>query len=75
MKVQKKSAPSGKPSTKHLSKTREQDQAEQLHEILRYYRTKVDEFEKERVDWYSKLDMLRIKQEQSHKVEWELKKR
>ncbi len=55
--------------------SKQQDQAEELHQILDYYRNRVENFEKERVQWFDKLDKLRIKQDQAHKVEWELKKR
>jgi hypothetical protein len=47
----------------------------QMTEILNYYRSRVEAFEKDRVQWYDKLQQVRPKQELVHRVEWELKKR
>lgn len=46
-----------------------------MTEILNYYRSRVEAFEKDRVQWYEKLQQVRPKQELVHRVEWELKKR
>jgi hypothetical protein len=46
-----------------------------MTEILNYYRSRVEAFEKDRVQWYDKLQQVRPKQELVHRVEWELKKR
>lgn len=43
--------------------------------ILNYYRSRVEAFEKDRMQWYEKMQMIRPKQELVHRVEWELKKR
>jgi len=45
------------------------------HVLLTYYRDRIEQFERDRVEWYGRLDKLRIKPEHSHRVEWELKKR
>ena len=49
--------------------------AEPLSSILSYYRTRIDEVQKEREDWFERLETLRISQESFHKQEWELKHR
>ena len=46
-----------------------------MTEILNYYRSRVEAFEQDRVQWYGKLQQVRPKQELVHRVEWELKKR
>ncbi|CDW87267.1 UNKNOWN [Stylonychia lemnae] len=55
--------------------TKESDAGIHLTQILNYYRERVEAFEKDRIQWYQKLENIRIKQEFVHKVEWELKKR
>lgn len=44
-------------------------------ELLNYYRTRLDQFEKERDEWLEKLEGLRVSQENHHRLQWELKKR
>lgn len=46
-----------------------------LTHILNYYRDRVEAFEKDRVQWYGKLEQIRVRQDLIHKSEWELKKR
>ena len=46
-----------------------------MTEILNYYRSRVEAFEKDRMQWYEKLQHVRPRQELVHRVEWELKKR
>ena len=46
-----------------------------LSSILAYYRERVDTIQKERDEWFERLESLRISQEDYHKQEWELKKR
>lgn len=46
-----------------------------LTQILAYYRGRVESFEKDRVQWYQKLEHIRVKHDYVHKIEWELKKR
>jgi len=46
-----------------------------MTQILTYYRQRVEAFEKDRMQWYEKLQQVRPKQELVHRVEWELKKR
>ncbi len=48
---------------------------EPLTTILEYYRSRVDEIQKERDEWFERLETLRISQESFHKQEWELKRR
>jgi hypothetical protein len=55
--------------------SKEVDMGIQMTEILNYYRSRVEAFEKDRVQWYDKLQQVRPKQELVHRVEWELKKR
>jgi hypothetical protein len=43
--------------------------------ILKYYREQVEAHEKDRKAYLEKMDMLRVKQAEAHRVEWELKKR
>ena len=46
-----------------------------LARLVDYYRHRVEAFEKERTEWLEKLEGIRISQEESHKLQWELKKR
>jgi len=46
-----------------------------LARLLDYYRQRVENFEKERVEWLQRLEAIRLSQEDNHKLEWELKKR
>jgi hypothetical protein len=46
-----------------------------MTQILGYYRSRVEAFEKDRMQWYDKLQQVRPRQELVHRVEWELKKR
>ena len=46
-----------------------------MTQILNYYRGRVEAFEKDRMQWYEKLQLIRPKQELVHRVEWEIKKR
>lgn len=57
------------------SKTQDQDVAEKGRIIVDYYRQKVESYELQRDIWYKNMEQLRIKSEQKHTVEWELKKR
>lgn len=43
--------------------------------ILKYYREQVEAHEKDRKAYLEKMEMLRVKQADAHRVEWELKKR
>ena len=64
-----------KETTERIESTKEADAGIHLTQILNYYRGRVEAFEKDRTQWYKKLEDIRIKQDQVHKVEWELKKR
>ena len=46
-----------------------------LARIIAYYRNRVDAFDKDRQAFYHKLDQIRMRQELTHKTEWELRKR
>lgn len=46
-----------------------------MTQILTYYRGRVEAFEKDRTQWYDKLQAIRPRQELVHRVEWEIKKR
>ena len=46
-----------------------------MQKILNFYRDSVEAHEKDRFQYLQKMDTLRIKQEQAHKTEWELRKR
>ncbi len=46
-----------------------------LARLLDYYRTRVENFEKERVEWLERLETIRLSQEENHKLEWEVIKR
>jgi len=48
---------------------------EPISSILNYYRARVDEIQKERDEWFERLENLRISQQDYHKQEWELKRR
>ena len=45
------------------------------YEILNYFRELVDQGEKERDDWLSTHEKIRVRQDQVHRTEWELKTR
>lgn len=47
---------------------------EDLSKLIDYYRLRVKNFEKERLDWMFKLEGLKMKNEEFHKKEWELRK-
>ena len=51
------------------------DQGIHLTQILNYYRSRVEAFETDRTQWYSKLEQLRVRQELVHRTDWELRKR
>ena len=55
--------------------TKESDLGIHMTQILNYYRDRVEAFERDRVQWYQKLEAVRVKQEHVHRAEWELKKR
>jgi len=46
-----------------------------LHKILAFYRARVEAHEKDRFFYEAKMEKLRVKQSEAHKIEWELKKR
>lgn len=46
-----------------------------LARLVDYYRMKIETFEKERLEYLSLLDSLKIKNEDQHKTEWELRRR
>jgi len=48
---------------------------EQLGSLLAYYRSKVSEFDKERMEWLAKMEEMRISYEEKHRLEWEVLKR
>lgn len=48
---------------------------QQYQDLLSYYRSKLSEFEKERFEWLTKLEEIRIQYEDKHQQEWELIKR
>jgi hypothetical protein len=43
----------------------------QVDSFLAYTRDRVAQFEKERFDWLKRYEMIRVKAEDEHKVEWE----
>ena len=47
---------------------------EELGRLLDYYRLRVENFEKERIDWMAKLEGQKLKFDEYHKKEWELRK-
>ncbi len=53
----------------------ESKQSPELSNILEYYRQRVDELQKEREDWFERLERLRISQEDYHKQEWDLRRK
>lgn len=52
-----------------------QDDSVNLQKILSFYRDKVEAHEKDRHLYVKKMEALRVKQENAHQVEWELRKR
>jgi coiled-coil domain-containing protein 77 len=48
---------------------------DQYNTLLDYYRGKISEFEKERLEWLAKIEEIRISYEDRHKLQWELNKR
>ena len=46
-----------------------------LARLVDYYRMKIETYEKERLEYLSLLDSLKIKNEDQHKTEWELRRR
>ena len=46
-----------------------------MQRILAYYRERVVAHEQDRMQYLEKMEKLRIKQSEVHRVEWELKKR
>eukprot|EP00697_Spironema_sp_BW2_P016841 gnl/Spiro4/8330_TR4381_c0_g1_i1.p1 gnl/Spiro4/8330_TR4381_c0_g1~~gnl/Spiro4/8330_TR4381_c0_g1_i1.p1 ORF type:complete len:479 (-),score=134.34 gnl/Spiro4/8330_TR4381_c0_g1_i1:68-1504(-) len=45
------------------------------HELLQYYRDKLEEGERERSDFIAKLDEIEMRQNEAHQLRWELRKR
>jgi len=58
-----------------VTSSKDVDAGIHMTQILTYYRQRVEAFEKDRMQWYEKLQQVRPKQELVHRVEWELKKR
>ena len=58
-----------------LSTNQLQDEAVDLKKIMTFYRSRVEAHEKDRFSYLQKMEMLRVKQENAHRTEWELKKR
>lgn len=52
-----------------------QGQDQDKDQLLTYYRSRLDLFEREREEWLEKLEATRVKQEELHKLTWELKTR
>lgn len=52
-----------------------QGQDQDKDQLLTYYRSRLDLFEREREEWLEKLESTRVKQEEVHKQSWELKGR
>lgn len=48
---------------------------EQYNTLLAYYRNKIGEFDRERMEWLAKIEEIRISYEDKHRLEWELLKR
>jgi coiled-coil domain-containing protein 77 len=48
---------------------------DELNSLLTYYRDRINDFEKERLEWLSKLEEVRYSQEEKHKLEYRLKKK
>jgi coiled-coil domain-containing protein 77 len=48
---------------------------EQLHSLLTYYRSKIGEFDRERLEWMTRLEEVRLSYEDRHELQWELGKR
>lgn len=46
-----------------------------MQRILAYYRERVVAHEQDRMQYLEKMEKLRIKQAEAHRIEWELKKR
>lgn len=57
------------PNIKSVTMTKDD-----LNKLLDYYRLRVSNFEKERLEWMTKLEGLKMKNEEYHKKEWELRK-
>ena len=50
-------------ATKSVKDQKDFDLEMQLASILHYYRERVEAFEKDRTQWYSKLESIRVKQD------------
>lgn len=61
--------------TKALQVSGKLDYSSDLLEILPYYRSRVEEGERERLEWLQKYQSVRVRQEHLHKLEWEQKAR
>ena len=48
---------------------------EQYNSLLAYYRSKIGEFDRERLEWLAKLEEIRLSYEERHQLQWELAKR
>lgn len=46
----------------------------ELNRLLDYYRNRIKEFEHEGIEWQAKLETLKLKIEDYHKREWELRR-
>jgi len=46
-----------------------------LTNLLEYYRIRVENFEKERIEFLTRIESIKLSQEDYHKLEWELKRR
>ena len=64
-----------KVASANLKTNEQQDEGVNLQRILSYYRDRVQAHEHDRHLYLQKMEMLRVKQDKAHQIEWELRKR
>ena len=62
-------------SSKPLQLSHKPEYSSDEFELLNYYRSRLEDAEKEREDWLLKYESVRVNQELNHKLEWERKAR
>lgn len=64
-----------KTKIKEENITNNENSKKDLSRLVDYYRMRVDNFEKERLETLEKLEKLQLSQQEQHKMEWENKRR
>ena len=46
----------------------------EVNSLLAYYRERISNFERERFEWLSRFEQVKLSQEQKHKLEWDVRR-